>query len=57
MKAYFVESNNVEDLQNALGLMVEYAMFMAEESGSYDRTSYINEVLSDNNIEIRIETV
>ena len=55
MKSYYVTSKNIPDLQDALGRMIEFAMFMAEESGVKDRIDHINMILNDDNIQMDIQ--
>ena len=50
METYYVKTKDIASLQDALGRMIEFAMFMAKESGSQDRVNYINEILKDDDI-------
>lgn len=57
MKTYFVECENYKDMGNilnALGLMIEYAKFLEEETGRVN-DSYVDSILCDNNIHYRTE--
>lgn len=55
MKTYYVKTNDIPSLKDALGRMIEFAMFMAEESGSQDRIDYINKIMDDDDIEVEVE--
>ena len=57
MKTYFVECENYKDMGNilnALGLMIEYAKFLEEETGRAN-DSHVDIILDDNNIRYRTE--
>lgn len=47
METYYIKTTDTASLQDALGRMTEFAMFMAKESGSQDRIDYIKEILHD----------
>lgn len=55
MKKYFVQTDNVADLQNALGSILEFVYFMAEEFNNRGRKLYIDDVLRENNIIVTTE--
>lgn len=55
MKTYYVKTNDIPSLKDALGRMIEFAIFMAEESGSQDRIDFINNILNDDGIEVEVE--
>lgn len=55
METYYVKTKDIVSLQDALGRMIEFAMFMAKESGSQDRVNYINEILKDDDIEVEVQ--
>lgn len=57
MKTYFVECENYKDMENvlnALGLVIEYAKFLEEETGRAN-DSYVDAILCDNDIRYRTE--
>lgn len=57
MKTYFVECENYKDMGNilnALGLMIEYAKFLEDETGRANN-SHVDVILDDNNIRCRTE--
>ncbi len=54
MKTYFVRSNNLENLQDALGRMIEYAKFLEEETGRRS-CSFVDEILSEDEIVCDVE--
>ena len=47
METYYIKTTDTASLQDALGRMVEFAMFMAKESGSQERVDYIKEMKDD----------
>lgn len=55
MKTYFVTSDNVENLQTALGCMIEYAKYLESEFGREKIISFVDEILIDNEISFNIE--
>lgn len=52
MKTYYVKTNDVPSLKDALGRMAEFAMYMAEESGIRSRMDHIKFILEDDDIEV-----
>lgn len=54
LKSYFVKSENISSLQNALDRMIEYAKFLEEETGR-SNPSFVDEILEENNIEVEVE--
>lgn len=54
MKTYFVKSNNVPDLQDALGRLIEYAKFLESESGRAN-DSFVDQIIRENNIDLEVE--
>lgn len=56
MKTYFVKSNNLPDLKDALGRMIEYAKFLEEESGRAN-PSFVDAVIKEDNIELEVQEV
>lgn len=52
MKTYYVMTNDVPYLKDALGRMIEFAMYMAEESGVQSRIDHIKFILDDDDIEV-----
>ena len=57
MKTYFVKCENYNDMANilnALGLMIEYAKFLEEETGRA-ADSHVDVILDDNNIHYMLE--
>lgn len=55
MDTYYVKTRDIPSLQDALGRMIGYAMFMAKESGFQDRIDYVNQILTDDDIEVEVE--
>lgn len=55
MKAYFVNSNNVEDLKTALGSMIEYVKFLEEDTGRSGVNAHSDTILKENNIRFSVE--
>lgn len=56
MKTYFVKSENIANLQAALGRMIEYAKMLEDETGrSYD--SFVDQILNDEWIDVDTEDV
>lgn len=56
MKTYFVKSENIANLQAALGRMIEYAKFLEDETGrSYD--SFVDQIILEENIAVKTEEV
>ena len=56
METYFVQCENyenVENILNAFGLMIEYAKFLEEETGRANN-SYVDTILCDNDIRYKV---
>lgn len=56
MKTYFVSSNNISDLRDALGRMIEYAKFLEEESGRAN-DSFVDQIIEEDNIKLKVEEI
>ena len=58
MKTYFVEWTNPDEdiaaIANALGLMIEYAKYLEEESGRAT-DSHVHTILAENGVQYRME--
>jgi len=54
IKTYFIESNNVENLQTALGVLLQYAKFLEDETGR-SSDSYADFILKENNVSYSTE--
>lgn len=54
MKTYFVKSNNLPDLKDALGRMIEYAKFLEEVSGRAN-PSFVDQIVEEDNIVLEVE--
>lgn len=54
MKTYFVRTNNVPDLKDALGRLIEYAKFLENESGRAN-DSFIDQIIREDNIDLEVE--
>lgn len=55
METYYIKTTDTASLQDALGRMIEFAMFMAKENGSQDRIDYVKEILKDDDILWEVE--
>lgn len=55
MDTCYIKTKDIASLQDALGRMTEFAMFMAKESGLQDRIDFINKILKDDDIEMEVE--
>ena len=56
MKTCFVKSENIANLQTALGRMIEYAKMLEDETGrSYD--SFVDQIILEENIAVKTEEV
>lgn len=53
MKSYYVKSQNLPDLQDALGRLIEYAKFLEEESGRTN-LSFVDTIIRENDIVIEV---
>lgn len=54
MKTYFVRTNNIHLLKDALGRMIEYAKFLEQETGR-DRDSFADQIIEEDGIDLEIE--
>lgn len=56
MKSYFVKTNNIPNLQDALGRMIEYAKFLEEETGRAN-PSFADQIIEEDEIDLEIQEV
>ncbi len=56
LKAYFVRTNNIPSLQDALGRMIEYAKFLEEETGR-SNDSFVDQIIREDDIDLDIQDV
>lgn len=54
MKTYFVRTNDIPSLQDALGRMIEYVKFLEEETGR-DRDSFSDQIIEEDGIDLEIQ--
>ena len=54
MKTYFVRTNDVAILQDALGRMIEYVKFLEDETGRSSE-SFCDQILKEDGIQCEIE--
>ena len=54
MKTYFVRTNDVPSLKDALGRMIEYVKFLEEETGR-DRDSFSDQIIQEDGIDLEIQ--
>lgn len=54
LKFYYVKSKDVENLQSALGRLIEYAKFLEEESGR-SNPSFTDQIIEESEIEVDIQ--
>lgn len=54
MKTYFVRTNDIPSLQDALGRMIEYVKFLEEETGR-DQYSFSDQIIEEDGIDFEIE--
>ncbi len=53
MDYYFVESENIDNLKSALGMMIEYCKFLEKETGR-SNDSYVDFILDNENIKVKL---
>lgn len=54
MKTYYVRTNDIPSLKDALGRMIEYTKFLEEETGRSSH-SFVDEIIQEDGIELEIE--